>query len=228
MPYCPHCGVEPSPGSNFCPKCGVTLSGRTPPRASSAGIPREVSRTPIVAESAIFYGHPRVLSSCWYVIDVVLLLTFGAVVGLEVGNNLCLAAACVGVLVALLIRWLYCLGITYRITTHRIDVDRGLFSKKRDVLWLYEVWNLNLDRPFSQRLMRTGNLLVTSFESEEPHFRIRGLLGASHIFDQLKVHVDRERQRHVGVIRALGFTGAGMSRSAAHPPEPVERLAGSA
>ncbi|MBI3271891.1 MAG: PH domain-containing protein [Planctomycetes bacterium] len=228
MPSCSHCGAEPSPESNFCPKCGILLEGRTPPRLPGAGPSREFARTPIVAEAAIFFGHPRVLSSFWHLFDILLLLVFGYCVGQAVGTDLCLAASCAGVLLALLVRWFYCMGITYRITTHRIDVDWGIFSKRREVLWLYEVRDLFIERPFSQRLLGTGNLLVMAFGSDEPYFRIRGLSGAGHVFDQLKVHVNRERERHVGVIRALGIASPGTARITTPKPEPAERLAGTA
>lgn len=209
MHTCTHCGAEPSPESNYCPRCGVALVGRVAPRASSVGIPVEPARLPMVPEAVVFVGHPRVLASLWHTVTPIAILVFGAWLGVRIRSGNAMEWACVLAAFLALARWLFCLFHTYRVTTHRINAEFGIFSKRREVLWLNRVEDVLLSRPFFQRLMRTGNIEVVPFDRAAPHFFLIGIKGATHVYDQLKAGVERELERHVGVIRALHLVPPG-------------------
>ncbi len=68
----------------------------------------------------------------------------------------------------LLYFWVQRGGTTYHITTHRIVVESGLFSKKLEQVDLYRVNDFTVERPFSQRVMGTGNLTMTTFDKSTP------------------------------------------------------------
>ena len=72
----------------------------------------------------------------------------------------------------LIVRWFQTLGKTYRITNRRIVVETGVLSKKLEQIDLYRVADYTVERPFSQRIMGTGNLLLKTFDKTTPELHV--------------------------------------------------------
>ena len=75
----------------------------------------------------------------------------------------------------LLVRWFQTLGKTYRITTRRIVVETGVLSKKLEQIDLYRVSDYTVERPFGQRIMGTGNLLLKTFDKTTPELNVMAI-----------------------------------------------------
>ena len=75
-------------------------------------------------------------------------------------GSLVLAILTLGI--ALIYFWARRGGTTYRVTSQRIVVESGLFSKKLEQVDLYRVNDFTVERPFSQRVMGTGNLTMST------------------------------------------------------------------
>jgi uncharacterized membrane protein YdbT with pleckstrin-like domain len=71
--------------------------------------------------------------------------------------------------------WLRRLGRHYRITTQRIIIERGVLSKRLEQIDVYRITDYIVERPFGQRLMGTGNLLVKAMDPTTPELGIYGL-----------------------------------------------------
>ena len=69
--------------------------------------------------------------------------------------------------------WFQSLQRRYRITTRRIVVESGVFSQKLEQVDLYRIADYTVDRPFGQRLLGTGNLLLKTFDKTTPQLDIR-------------------------------------------------------
>ncbi len=72
----------------------------------------------------------------------------------------------------LLVRWFQTMGKSYRITTRRIVVESGVLSKKLEQIDLYRVADYTVERPFGQRIMGTGNLLLKTFDKTTPELNV--------------------------------------------------------
>jgi uncharacterized membrane protein YdbT with pleckstrin-like domain len=72
----------------------------------------------------------------------------------------------------LVVRWLKTMGRSYRITTRRIVVESGVLSKKLEQIDLYRIADYTVERPFGQRLMGTGNLLLKTFDKTSPELNV--------------------------------------------------------
>jgi uncharacterized membrane protein YdbT with pleckstrin-like domain len=72
----------------------------------------------------------------------------------------------------LLVRWFQTMGRTYRITSRRIVVESGVLSKKLEQIDLYRVADYTVERPFGQRIMGTGNLLLKTFDKTTPELNV--------------------------------------------------------
>jgi uncharacterized membrane protein YdbT with pleckstrin-like domain len=83
-----------------------------------------------------------------------------------------LALAVVTLGLWLLYRYFQTLGRSYRITTRRIVVETGVLSKKLEQIDLYRVADYTVERPFGQRIMGTGNLLLKTFDKTTPELNV--------------------------------------------------------
>lgn len=63
-------------------------------------------------------------------------------------------------------------GVSYRITSQRIVVETGLFGKRLEQIDLYRVNDFTVERPFLQRLMGTGNILLQTMDRTTPNLTI--------------------------------------------------------
>jgi uncharacterized membrane protein YdbT with pleckstrin-like domain len=72
----------------------------------------------------------------------------------------------------LIVRWFKTMGKTYRITTRRIVVESGVLSKTLEQIDLYRVADYTVERPFGQRLLGTGNLLLKTFDKTTPNLNV--------------------------------------------------------
>lgn len=101
------------------------------------------------AEEILFEGHPAIVPSA-----VVLLLSI-------VTLGLWLIPA-----------YLEAKSKSYRITTKRVVVETGIFGKRLEQIDLYRVSDYTVDRPFSQRLLGTGNLILRTVDRTTPELGI--------------------------------------------------------
>lgn len=67
------------------------------------------------------------------------------------------------------------IGVQYRVTTRRIVVETGVLSKKMEQIDLYRVNDYTVERPFSQRLLGTGNVILKTFDRTTPELRIANI-----------------------------------------------------
>ena len=127
----------------------------TPPPATPAG-PAAAGATPhppsVSEERTIYEGKPALVQSAGALLACIL------TVGL-----------------ALIYFWARRRGTSYRVTTQRIVVDRGIFSKTLDQTDLYRINDFVVDRPFGQRLMGTGNIRMQTFDKSGQQLELVGL-----------------------------------------------------
>src|SRR5262245_45086690 len=71
--------------------------------------------------------------------------------------------------------YLRSLGTHYRVTTRRVVVETGVLSKHLEQVDLYRISDYAVDRPFTQRLLGTGNLLLSTLDKSAPEIGLRGL-----------------------------------------------------
>ncbi len=88
----------------------------------------------------------------------------------------------------------------YRVTSYRIDFERGLFSKSIDTLELWHVDDISFRQSFVDRIFRVGTIQVISGDNTTPSLELKSLPEPRKLFEQLKQRViSVKRQR--GVIK---------------------------
>jgi uncharacterized membrane protein YdbT with pleckstrin-like domain len=92
--------------------------------------------------------------------------------------------------------WLASRGRRYRITTQRVVIDSGVFSKKMEQIDLYRINDYTVERPFGQRLMGTGNLILNTMDASTPVVKLSGLkTDVMQLYEQLRKATEAEKQR---------------------------------
>jgi len=133
------------------------------------------------AEEVLFEGRPALVSSAGQLLLCVLTL------GLW-----------------LLPLYLGTLGIHYRVTTRRIVVETGVLSKRLEQVDLYRISDYAVERPFLQRLLGTGNLVLTTLDRSTPQITIQGIkTDVVALYERLRHATELEKQRRA--VRMVDF-----------------------
>ena len=110
-----------------------------------------------------------------------------------------LATTVLGV-IFILIPWIKAKMVAYKITNYRIDLERGLLSKRLDTLELWHVEDIRMNQSFLDRLLGVGTVTVISHDDTTPQLSMRGIPHPRPLYDTLKQRViSVKRQR--GVVK---------------------------
>jgi uncharacterized membrane protein YdbT with pleckstrin-like domain len=88
-------------------------------------------------------------------------------------------------------------SIRYQLTTERIRITIGIFSKRTEQVELYRVKDLTLENPFIYRMFSKGNILFFTSDHSLPNFKLEAIYNAERLMNVVRKHVElcRERKR---------------------------------
>jgi uncharacterized membrane protein YdbT with pleckstrin-like domain len=124
-------------------------------------------------EELLFEGKPAVISNIGELLLVVLTLGLAA-----------------------LYFWGRSAAISYKVTTRRVLVERGLLSKRLEQIDAYRIRDYSVDRPFGQRLLGTGNLVLKTMDKTSPDVELRSLrTDVVALYEKLRAAAEADRVR---------------------------------
>jgi len=87
--------------------------------------------------------------------------------------------------------------LVYEITTVRIKISEGLFSKRTEEIELYRVKDTTLVEPALLRLFSAGNIVVNTADASSANLVLRGIKQAGEVRETLRKNVElcRDRKR---------------------------------
>jgi len=161
----------------ICPFCGAASKDEQPKFCASCGktIPTTAPAGVLAPgqEETFFEGHPAAIGSVGAVLVVILTVGLGAIYF-----------------------WLRSLGTKYRVTSQRVIVETGLFSKRVDQLDLYRIVDFVVERSFGQRIMGTGTLTIDSMDKTTPVTRIEGIrTNVMGLYERVRAAAESEKQK---------------------------------
>ena len=97
--------------------------------------------------------------------------------------------------VALIFYWLKSLAITYEITTQRVRIERGIFSKVKDTIELFRIDHFDLHKPLGMRLVGNCLLHLRLSDASFDTVILYGIPNLEQLADTLRECSLRERTR---------------------------------
>ena len=92
-------------------------------------------------------------------------------------------------------KWIELRSRHYEITTQRVKLRQGIFSKRTDELELYRVKDSTIIEPFWQRLFGLGNILITTNDATTPSLTLEALPDAAATREKLRGAIEECRDR---------------------------------
>jgi uncharacterized membrane protein YdbT with pleckstrin-like domain len=102
-------------------------------------------------------------------------------------------------------------AVRYEITSERIKISSGIFSKKNSAMELYRVKDYTMEAPFFYRLFGLGNINILTSDRSTPQITLPAVPGARKLMDDIRTHVelrrDQKRVREVDFDQADEIVG---------------------
>jgi len=92
-------------------------------------------------------------------------------------------------------KWIELRAWQYEITTERIHVTRGVFSKQIDDMELYRVKDITVLEPFLLRLFSAGDIVLQTSDRSSPSMILRGVPNPKELRDLIRKHVEACRDK---------------------------------
>lgn len=109
---------------------------------------------------------------------------------------------------SVLVAWFQTRGVFYKITSQRVVIEHGMLSKRMEQLDLYRVVDYVVERPFGQRIMGTGNIILETVDKTTPAIRIAGIkTDVISLYEKLRYATEQEKKRRG--VRLLDVETAG-------------------
>jgi len=163
----------PPTDSKPCPACGETIrASALKCRFCGEDIEAFAARRETAVEKILFSGRPAALYSIgrW----VLTIITLG---------------------IAGIFYWIASLATRFEITTQRVRVERGVFSKSRQDTELYRIDDIALEQPLGMRMVGHSILFLRSTDRSTPEVRLYGVPGLAELAEKLRDGALRERER---------------------------------
>jgi uncharacterized membrane protein YdbT with pleckstrin-like domain len=127
------------------------------------------------------------------------ILCLAAAIYLGIHYGLTSALVCVGVsllpLIAGLVRWLVNQSCVYELTSQRIRISSGIFSKTSQEVELYRIKDMTMVQPFLQRFFKCGNLVLATNDASTPTVAIEAVPEIEKLRDELRNAVETCRDQ---------------------------------
>jgi uncharacterized membrane protein YdbT with pleckstrin-like domain len=109
------------------------------------------------------------------------------------------------VFVIVLARWITTRARVYEVTSERIKIREGVFSRTTEEIELYRVRDYKLLQPFWLRMFGLGNIVVSTTDNTNPTVLIEAIRDPNGHREEIRKHVERCRDRKR--VRITEFEG---------------------
>lgn len=152
-------------------------------------------------ETTVFRGSPSVITR-FGGLFLAFLVFAGALTGFfllkDPGLRMVrylLAALAAAALIHMIVIVLFVKATQYEVTSERIRVRRGIFTKRTDELELYRANDTSLIEPLTLRMFGLGTIEVRTMDATQPRVYLEAVHGARKLREDLRKHIEDCRDR---------------------------------
>jgi membrane protein YdbS with pleckstrin-like domain len=199
---CHKCGADTPNNAAFCPQCGAQLgrgggAGENRP-AKAARIEPAAGRAADVPEEDLWTGaySPKAMTSAF--VGAALIIIIGMIAASFAGPA-GWAAVGVGAIVVfgyLVLSLFYQrLSVNYRLTSHRLVIERGILSKTEDRILLVDIDDITVQQGLIDRMLDIGTVVLNTSDNSSPVLIMRGIENPRQVGDAIDEARRAERSR---------------------------------
>ena len=98
-------------------------------------------------------------------------------------------------LIYAIVQWLFVKSRLYEVTSERIRITQGIFTRRTDELELYRVKDTTLIEPLSLRMLSLGHIDISTHDMTTPFLRLEAIHGAPALREELRKSIEACRDK---------------------------------